>query len=163
MNCKKCGAQLRENAKFCAKCGTPVAAAGATPPPVTPSVSPVYKPTTPPSVTPSASPVSKAPTATSVAPPLTVADPATHCRKCGAPLRRNAKFCAKCGTPVATPTGAGSTPPPVKPPVSPTPDERKPEPEDEKPAKLITTLPKEPSGNSTNGRFDEFFSDAGDL
>lgn len=101
------------------------------------------------------------------------------CKKCGAQIRQNAKFCAKCGTPVPAASTAGSPPASVKPPVAPAtpvaPAEpvkpvtpvapvtpAKPEPVAEEPAKLIINMP-EPSGNSTNGRFDEFFSDAGDL
>ena len=93
------------------------------------------------------------------------------CRKCGAELRikAGAKFCGKCGTPIAAP----KTSAPEKEPKSTiwTP-EPKPEPkpvpkkaaEPEKKPTLISSMPKPgSSGTSSNGEKDNWFSDAGDL
>lgn len=89
------------------------------------------------------------------------------CRKCGAELRikAGAKFCGKCGTPIAAP----KTSAPEKEPKSTiwTP-EPKPEPEKtaepEKKPTLISSMPKPgSSGTSSNGEKDNWFSDAGDL
>ena len=97
------------------------------------------------------------------------------CRKCGAELRikAGAKFCGKCGTPIAAP----KTSAPEKEPKSNlkstiwTP-EPKPEPkpaskksaEPEKKPTLISSMPKPgSSGTSSNGEKDNWFSDAGDL
>ena len=68
------------------------------------------------------------------------------CRKCGAELRikAGAKFCGKCGAPIAA--SKTSVPEPEKKPT------------------LISSMPKPgSSGTSSNGEKDNWFSDAGDL
>lgn len=135
MYCKKCGAEIRRNAKFCAKCGTPA--------PVVDSVRP--------------DPTHSDPVRPAVTPPA--GSTPLFCRKCGAEIRHGAKFCAKCGetAPSAKPSVA-TAPETYKPPVKP-PEEVK---KAEEAPKLIITLPETKSGGS-NGQFDEWFSDAGDL
>lgn len=102
------------------------------------------------------------------------------CRKCGAELRLNAKFCAKCGTPA--PTKAPETAKPVDPvkPVDPSkevktvltreeprkviyvpPTESAPKKEEDA-AKLVITM-SETKASSSNGQFNEWFSEPGDL
>ena len=100
------------------------------------------------------------------------------CKKCGAELRLNAKFCAKCGTPA--PVKAPEIVKPVEPVrpaeevktvlrreepekkviyVPPTEPEVKPE---ETAPKLVITMG-ETKASSSNGQFDEWFSEPGDL
>ena len=97
------------------------------------------------------------------------------CRKCGAELRikAGAKFCGKCGTPIAAPkTSAPEKEPKSKPKSTIWTPEPKPEPkpaskksaEPEKKPTLIRSMPKPgSSGTSSNGEKDNWFSDAGDL
>ena len=93
------------------------------------------------------------------------------CRKCGAELRikAGAKFCGKCGTPIAAPKTSA---PKSKPKSTIWTPEPKPEPkpapektaEPEKKPTLISSMPKPgSSGTSSNGEKDNWFSDAGDL
>lgn len=90
------------------------------------------------------------------------------CKKCGAQIRLNAKFCAKCGTPapVARPvepteevktllTREGSR---TVTPVAPAPAA----PEAKEDPKLIINMA-ETRASSSNGQFDEWFTEAGDL
>lgn len=87
------------------------------------------------------------------------------CRKCGAELRikAGAKFCGKCGTPIAAPkTSAPEKEPKSKPKSTIWTPEKTAEPE-KKPT-LISSMPKPgSSGTSSNGEKDNWFSDAGDL
>ena len=79
-----------------------------------------------------------------------------YCRKCGVELRAGARFCQKCGAEapkaesMSVPRPSSETSPSV------TAYETGKEPS------LIKTVP-EPSGNSSNGQFHEWFSNAGDL
>ena len=105
------------------------------------------------------------------------------CRKCGVELRAGAKFCAKCGTPAPAKAPEPVRPvEPVKPvrPVNPAeevktvmtreesekkviyvpPTKTIEAPKDE--PKLVVTLG-ETKASSSNGQFDEWFSEAGDL
>ena len=97
------------------------------------------------------------------------------CRKCGAELRikAGAKFCGKCGTPIAAPkTSAPEKESKSKPKSTIWTPEPKPEPkpaskksaEPEKKPTLISSMPKPgSSGTNSNGEKDNWFSDAGDL
>ena len=87
------------------------------------------------------------------------------CRKCGAELRTNAKFCGKCGAPapvVPKPSPVKSVPksepvrsiPKAEPSRTPSKPEKKPE--------LISSMPK-PSNHKADGDIHDWFSDAGDL
>jgi len=105
------------------------------------------------------------------------------CKKCGAELRLNAKFCAKCGAPVATkaPEAVKPATPPAKSVESAKPstpveevktlltrdDSGKsviyvPPTETVEAPKLVVTMG-ETKSSSSNGQFDEWFSDPGDL
>lgn len=84
------------------------------------------------------------------------------CRKCGAELRikAGAKFCGKCGTPIAAPKTSAPEKEP-KPEPKPAPEKAA---EPEKKPTLISSMPKPgSSGTSSNGEKDNWFSDAGDL
>ena len=84
------------------------------------------------------------------------------CRKCGAELRikAGAKFCGKCGTPIAAPKTSAPEKEP-KPEPKPAPEKAA---EPEKKPTLIRSKPKPgSSGTSSNGENDNRFSDAGDL
>lgn len=93
-----------------------------------------------------------------------------YCRKCGADIRLNAKFCAKCGTPVAIVPEA--KPEAARPKVPVVPSEppretaveipRAPGIKPEEPAKLMINIP-ETKQNSSNGQFHEWFTEADDL
>ncbi|MBQ8087725.1 MAG: zinc-ribbon domain-containing protein [Clostridia bacterium] len=96
------------------------------------------------------------------------------CRKCGAEIRLNAKFCAKCGVPVAKtpepkPEEKRSTPnpPPLessKTALAETPAAAAAEtaPTHEERPKLIIHMPKTTQSRS-NGQFNDWFTDGGDL
>ena len=102
------------------------------------------------------------------------------CKKCGAELRLNAKFCAKCGAPA--PAKAPEIVKPVKPAETVKPSEEvKTVLTREEPKKVIYVPPTEPEvkpageapklvitmsgtkASSSNGQFDEWFSEPGDL
>ena len=106
------------------------------------------------------------------------------CRKCGAKLKDSAKFCGKCGAPVAIavepkkelvapaetvkpmapavkPPKEKAMPPAVKPPRDTEPPEEKTVAPEEKP-KLIVNMPGA-KPVSSNGEFDRWFSDPGNL
>ena len=106
------------------------------------------------------------------------------CKKCGAELRLNAKFCAKCGTPA--PAKAPEIVKPVKPAETVKPEEEvktvltreepekkaiyvpptevKAEPKEapKEAPKLVITMG-DTKASSSNGQFNEWFSDPGDL
>ena len=72
------------------------------------------------------------------------------CRKCGTEFRAGARFCGKCGSPkpVIKPAAAKATTSSASAPKS----------------VLISSMPKPgSSGSSSNGQFDNWFSDPGDL
>ena len=97
------------------------------------------------------------------------------CRKCGTEIRLNAKFCHKCGAPapVKPPeksAEAFSTKPPKAAPVKP-PEASSPKPVDTAPKtppapeeapKLVIKM-SETGNRGSNGQFDEWFSDPGNL
>ena len=94
------------------------------------------------------------------------------CRKCGAKLKDSAKFCGKCGAPVAIavePKKELVAPaetvkpmaPAVKPPRDAVPPEEKTVAPEDKP-KLIVNMPGA-KPVSSNGEFDRWFSDPGNL
>ncbi len=101
------------------------------------------------------------------------------CKKCGTQLRTGAKFCAKCGAPA--PTAVAAATPPAKSVESAKPstpveevktllmrdDSGKsviyvPPTETVEAPKLVVTMG-ETKSSSSNGQFDEWFSDPGDL
>lgn len=91
------------------------------------------------------------------------------CKKCGAEIRLNAKFCAKCGTPVPTPAPAEKKPTEdVKPLLNrkegmrpDPPAARVPEKKEEEP-KLVIHMDST-KASSSNGQFHEWFSEPGNL
>jgi hypothetical protein len=97
------------------------------------------------------------------------------CRKCGTEIRLNAKFCHKCGAPapVKPPEKSAepfSTKPPKAAPVKP-PEASSPKPVDTAPKappapeeapKLVIKM-SETGNRGSNGQFDEWFSDPGNL
>lgn len=103
------------------------------------------------------------------------------CRKCGAELRINAKFCGKCGAPVVPKSEPVRSMPKSEPvrsmpksepvrsmpktePVRSTPKaepSRTPSKPEKKP-ELISSMPK-PSNHKADGDIHDWFSDAGDL
>lgn len=96
------------------------------------------------------------------------------CRKCGAELRINAKFCGKCGAPAPvvpkpSPVKSVSKSEPVRsmPKTEPVRSIPKAEPsrtpsKPEKKPELISSMPK-PSNHKADGDIHDWFSDAGDL
>lgn len=98
------------------------------------------------------------------------------CKKCGAELRLNAKFCAKCGTPAPVKPAASVTPAARVAPADP-PEEVKTLLKRDEPPKVIHVPPTETapapekliinmaetSASSSNGQFNEWFTEPGDL
>ena len=84
------------------------------------------------------------------------------CRKCGTEFRAGARFCGKCGSPKPAKATTLSASAPKKVPET---SKRSPEtPKPEKKSVLISSMPKPgSSGSSSNGQFDNWFSDPGDL
>ena len=87
------------------------------------------------------------------------------CRKCGAKLKDSAKFCGKCGAPVAIAVepkkelvAPAETVKPMAPAVKPPRDAVPPE---DKPKLIVNMLGAKPV--SSNGEFDRWFSDPGNL
>ena len=90
------------------------------------------------------------------------------CRKCGTEFRAGARFCGKCGSPkpVIKPAAAKATTSSASAPkkVLETPKRSPETPKPEKKSVLISSKPKPgSSGSSSNGQFDNWFSDPGDL
>ena len=94
MKCPKCQSEIKDNAKFCTKCGCNLAEELAKMKPAAPQ-----QPVQP------------------------QAQKDKVCVKCGAPIKPGARFCTKCGTPVAQPAPVQPTveaPKPAPTPVQPT-------------------------------------------
>ncbi len=94
MKCPKCQSEIKDNAKFCTKCGCNLAEELAKMKPAAPQ-----QPVQP------------------------QAQQDKVCVKCGAPIKPGARFCTKCGTPVAQPAPVQPTveaPKPAPTPVQPT-------------------------------------------
>ena len=94
MKCPKCQSEIKDNAKFCTKCGCNLAEELAKMKPAAPQ-----QPVQP------------------------QAQQDKVCVKCGAPIKPGARFCTKCGTPVAQPAPVQPTveaPKPAPAPVQPT-------------------------------------------
>ncbi len=94
MKCPKCQSEIKDNAKFCTKCGCNLAEELAKMKPAAPQQ-----------------------------PVQSQAQQDKVCVKCGAPIKPGARFCTKCGTPVAQPAPVQPTveaPKPAPTPVQPT-------------------------------------------
>ncbi|MBD5129721.1 MAG: zinc ribbon domain-containing protein [Ruminococcaceae bacterium] len=93
--CSECGAELKQDAKFCAKCGAPVQNV--------PEEEKIFCPECGVELEQNAEFCPECGT------PLQSAPETNVCSECGAELKQNAEFCAECGAPVQNAFSGGET------------------------------------------------------